>query len=235
MTGRTFLARYGYLYCLVLALILLSAAALRHTVETVSAGQVMMDTVRIVIDAGHGGMDSGTTSVSGMPEKTVNLQIARRLEKLLLLLGRKPVMTRTGEGSIHTEGETIREQKRSDLRNRLAIIHARENSLLVSIHQNHFPDPRYTGPQVFAAGDETSRLFAQVLQRRLNTALGTTREWKVSSGVYLMEHLTCPGVLVECGFLSNPGEDQKLQTPEYQKALCCILACALMEYGANPS
>lgn len=235
MTTRAFLRKYAYVYCYVLSFFLLTAALFRQSVETVSSEQALQTGVRIVIDAGHGGMDGGTTSVTGVLEKELNLQIARRLEKLLLLLGHQPVMTRTTGDSVATEGETIREQKRSDLRNRLELINQSPNTILVSIHQNHYPDSRYTGPQVFYAADDRSREFAQTLQQRFNDALGTRRACKKADGVYLMNHLQCPGVLVECGFLSSHEEEALLRTPEHQKKLCCILASALMEYGKTPA
>lgn len=229
MNTREFLRRYAYVYCYVVCFFLLMAAMLRRGVETVSSQQTLESTTRIVIDAGHGGIDGGTTSVTGVLEKELNLEIAQRLEKLLFLLGKKPVMTRTTDDSVATEGNTIREQKRSDLRNRVELINESENTILVSIHQNHYPDARYAGPQIFYADDKTSRTFAQTLQQTMNTALGTQRECKKADGVYLMRNIQCPGILVECGFLSNHEEDAKLQTPEHQKKLCCILAAALME------
>ena len=233
LTTREFLRKYAYIYCYVVSFFLLTAAFFRQSVETVSSEQTLENGVRIVIDAGHGGIDGGTTSVTGVLEKELNLQIAKRLEKLLLLLGQRPEMTRTTEDSVATEGNTIREQKRSDLRNRLDLINRSPNTILVSIHQNHYPDSRYTGPQVFHAADEQSRGFAQSLQQRFNDALGTRRECKKSDGVYLMSNLRCPGVLVECGFLSSYEEEGKLRTPEHQKKLCCILAAGLMEYVGN--
>lgn len=233
LTTREFLRKYAYIYCYVVSFFLLTAAFFRQSVETVSSEQALENGVRIVIDAGHGGIDGGTTSVTGVLEKELNLQIAKRLEKLLLLLGQRPEMTRTTEDSVSTEGNTIREQKRSDLRNRLDLINRSPNTILVSIHQNHYPDSRYTGPQVFHAADEQSRGFAQSLQQRFNDALGTRRECKKSDGVYLMSNLRCPGVLVECGFLSSYEEEGKLRTPEHQKKLCCILAAGLMEYVGN--
>lgn len=233
MKTRDFLKRYAYVYCYVVCAFLLLAAMVRQGAETVSSAQELQAGTRIVIDAGHGGIDGGTTSVTGILEKELNLQIAKRLEKLLLLLGQNPEMTRTTGESVATEGDTIREQKRSDLRNRLNLINQSSNTILVSIHQNHYPDSRYTGPQVFYAADDQSHALAQELQQAFNTALETRRECKKSDGVYLMNNLQCPGILVECGFLSSWEEDAKLQTPEHQKKLCCIIAAELMEYVCN--
>lgn len=230
MKTGDFLKRYAYVYCYVVCAFLLAAAMFRHGVETVSSAQSLESTPRIVIDAGHGGIDGGTTSVTGVLEKELNLQIAQRLEKLMVLLGHDPEMTRITSESVATEGDTIREQKRSDLRNRVALINESENTILVSIHQNHYPDSRYAGPQVFYADDEVSRTLAQCLQKTMNEAMGTVRECKKADGVYLMSNINCPGILVECGFLSNYEEDAKLQTPEHQKKLCCLIASALMEY-----
>lgn len=230
MNTREFLRRYAYVYCYVVCGFLLIAAMLRQGVETVSSQQALESKTRIVIDAGHGGIDGGTTSVTGVLEKELNLEIALRLEKLMCLLGYDPVMTRTTGESVATEGDTIREQKRSDLRNRVALVNESDNTILVSIHQNHYPDARYSGPQIFYANDEISRGFAQNLQQTMNEAFGTVRECKKADGVYLMSNIKCPGILVECGFLSNYEEEAKLRTPEHQKKLCCILAASLMEY-----
>lgn len=233
MRTRDFLRRYAYVYCYLVSLFLLAAALLRHGVQTVSSQQELLTTTRIVIDAGHGGIDGGTTSVSGVLEKEMNLQIALRLEQLMLLLGHQPVMTRTTGESVATEGNTIREQKRSDLRNRVALVNESPNTILISIHQNHYPDARYAGPQLFYANDDASRNLAQQLQLQMNEALGTVREIKKADGVYLMSNINCPGVLIECGFLSNHAEDARLQTPAYQKKLCCLIASSLMAYCAG--
>lgn len=235
MKTGAFVRRYAYVYCYVLCVFLIGAAMLRQSVETVSSIQSLSDELRIVIDAGHGGMDGGTTSVTGMVEKELNLQIALRLEKLLLLLGQNPVMSRTTDQSLSTEGSTIREQKRSDLRNRVALVNESANTLLVSIHQNHYPDARYAGPQIFYTDDAAGMALAQQLQQTMNRALGTHRECKKSDGVYLMSNIRCPGILIECGFLSNYGEDALLRTPGYQKKLCCLIASELMEYVQTPA
>lgn len=233
MNTRAFLRRYAYVYCYVLCGFLLMAAMFRHGVETVSSQQELKSKPRIVIDAGHGGIDGGTTSVTGKMEKELNLEISQRLACLLRLYGQEPEMTRTSDDSLATDGSTIREQKRSDLRNRIALANQSEKTVLVSIHQNHYPDGRYSGPQVFYADDPVSKGLAQDLQNAMNTALGYRRECKKADGVYLMSHINCPGILVECGFLSNYEENEKLQSPEHQKKLCCLIAADLLEYVAT--
>ena len=102
-----------------------------------------------------------------------------------------------------------------------------ENAFLVSIHQNIFADSQYHGAQVFY--NEESKYMAERLQTALVTALnpGSRRKSKSASGVYLMQHIQRPGLLVECGFLSNPEEEGKLRTGEYQKKLCCVIAATI--------
>lgn len=179
---------------------------------------------RIAIDAGHGGVDGGATSCTGKLESGYNLEIALRLHDLLRLLGFETVMIRTTDVSVYTEGTTIAAKKVSDLRQRVRI--ANENSLLVSIHQNHFPDGRYHGAVVLYGKQPEGRLLAERLQGLLVEHLnpGSNRRCKPADGVYLMEHIQCPGVLIECGFLSNPLEESKLRSADYQKQLCCVIA-----------
>lgn len=231
LSTRVFLRRHLYVYLYVAALCIAGAAMLRWSVERVSSEQRLALRPVLVIDAGHGGIDSGTSSPDGVRESELNLQIAKRLDTLLRLLGQKTRMTRTDSGSIDTEGETIRQKKQSDLRNRLALIQEQKNTVLVSIHQNFYPDSRYSGAQVFYAGNNDQSL-AEALQTALNTHLtpGTNRTCKRSEGVYLMRSIQCPGVLVECGFLSNPAEAERLQTADYQRRLCCVLAAALIRH-----
>ena len=232
MTTKRFLARYAYVYLYILCFFLLCAAGLRSAAEavdsdlTVSAGQT------IIIDAGHGGIDSGTTSCTGVAEKEINLQIARRLDKLLKLMGYDTVMVRTTGESIATEGETIRQQKQSDLRNRVNIANSHPEGILVSIHQNHYSDSRYWGPQIFYREDQSSRELAQKLQTALNQAVnpGNNRTAKQAENVYLMKNIQCVGLLVECGFLSNPEEEARLRNSDYQKMLCSVISSVLAGY-----
>lgn len=184
---------------------------------------------RIVVDPGHGGEDGGAVSCTGQLESGYNLAISLRLDDLLHLLGYDTAIIRKEDTSVYTKGETIAQRKASDLRERVRVVEETENALLLSIHQNQFPDGRYSGAQVFYADTPGSQELAQALQGALVSALnpGSRRKCKKSSGVYLMEHIHCPGVLIECGFLSNPAEEAKLRDPEYQKKLCCVIAATV--------
>ncbi|MBQ6997122.1 MAG: N-acetylmuramoyl-L-alanine amidase [Oscillospiraceae bacterium] len=183
----------------------------------------------IVIDAGHGGIDGGATSCSGVLESKLNLDIALRLEAVLQLLGFDTRMIRTTDTSVYTEGNTIASQKVSDLKERVRIVEDTPNALLVSIHQNTYPDGRYSGAQVFYGGADDSKSLAQTLQANLNQTLcrGSNRKSKQANGVYLMQNISCTGVLIECGFLTNPREEARLRSESYQKQLCCVIASTL--------
>lgn len=185
----------------------------------------------IVVDAGHGGIDGGATSCTGVLESALNLEISLRLNDLLQLLGMETVMIRTTDTSVYTEGNTIAAQKVSDLKERVRIVAETENAILVSIHQNTFSDSRYGGAQVFYAATQGSRELAHLLQSSLSETVnpGSNRKCKKADGVYLMEHIDAAGVLIECGFLSNPEEEAKLRSEDYQKKLCCVIASVLSQ------
>lgn len=233
MTTREYLKQYAYLYLYVVAGFLVLAAGFRQTVETVYSSQNLSQRPTIVIDAGHGGMDGGTVSCTGVPESRINLEVALRLEKLLALLGYDTVMTRTADVDLSTEGATVRQQKNSDLRNRVAAVNNVSNALLISIHQNHFTESKYSGPQIFYASDPESQNLANALQTNLNQATGSKRACKTADSVYLMQNISCPGVLVECGFLSNATEEFLLRQDGYQKKLCCVITATLAQYLEN--
>ncbi len=183
----------------------------------------------IIIDAGHGGVDGGATSCTGVLESHLNLEIALKLEPLLQLLGYETKMIRTTDISIYTQGNTIASQKVSDLKERVRIANETEKAIYISIHQNTYPDSRYGGPQVFYGNSQSAQL-AQSLQTNLNNTLGTHRKSKKGSGVYLLEHMECTGLLLECGFMSNPTEEAKLRDNTYQLQLCAIIASTLSSF-----
>ena len=185
-----------------------------------------------IIDPGHGGVDGGATSCTGKLESAFNLEISMRLRDLLHFLGYETKMVRTEDISIYTKGETIAQKKMSDLKERVRICAETDGAVLLSIHQNFFSDSRYSGAQVFYPASAGSEELAKSLQKNFISTLnpGSRRNAKKAEGVYLMEHITCPGVLIECGFLSNPQEEVKLRSAEYQKALCCVIASTVAEF-----
>ena len=181
----------------------------------------------LVIDQGHGGEDGGAVSPYGDVESNINLEISIKLKCLMCLFGDAPVMIRDTDISIHDpKANTLREKKVSDLKNRVSLINSIEDAFLISIHQNTFTDSRYSGAHIFYNCDE-SRPFAELLQKRIRNHLDptNTREAKkVPKGVYLMEHVNCPAVLAECGFLTNLRELEQLRSPSYQLKIAAIIA-----------
>lgn len=215
--------------------VLLTSEAISQTVTVISGMPIVTREHHVVIDAGHGGEDGGTTSCNGISESKINLEIALRLEDLLHLLGYNTVMIRTTDTSVYTSGTTIAQKKVSDLKERVRIVNSTQNSVLVSIHQNYFSDGRYNGAQVFYAPNEESEILAKTMQRTFVQTLniGSKRECKAATGIYLMNRIQCPGILVECGFLSNQEEEAKLLTEEYQKKIACVIAHTLSVYLSN--
>lgn len=224
------------LICLsTVAMIILLCLWGSKTVTTIAESSPPVRKRQIVLDAGHGGIDGGAISYSGIPESRYNLEITLRLRDLFHLLGYETVMIRTEDVSIYTKGETIAQKKMSDLKERVRIVNETENAVLISIHQNTFSDSQYHGAQVFYADTEGSHPFASQMQNALVQSLNpeSNRKCKQSKGVYLMEHIEKTGILVECGFLSNPEEDALLQTPDYQRKLSCVIAAAADTYLSN--
>ena len=185
----------------------------------------------IVIDPGHGGFDGGAQSESGVPEKDINLSIAKELEKLLKKKGFRVRMTRESDTALgHTESSTIRSRKTADLNERKKIIDEESPLLTVSIHLNSFKEDRSVrGAQVFYPEEDTdkktgSRALAESVQKELIKGLddGTERSVLPKNDIRLMKDIKTPIIIIECGFLSNYEEAKLLVKEDYQKktALC---------------
>lgn len=235
MKSRKKHVSFGLFYALVIGTLLLSTLVGSRAVTVISENLPIDRQHTIVIDAGHGGEDGGATSCTGVLESRFNLEIALRLNDLFHLLGYDTLMIRTSDTAIYTQGSTIAQKKVSDLKERVRIVNETENGLLLSIHQNFFADSRFSGAQVFYAATADSEALAKQLQSTFVATLnpGSNRRSKKASGIYLMEHISVTGVLIECGFLSNPEEEAKLRTPEYQKKLCCTVAATVSQYLSN--
>ena len=212
----------------------LCAFPLLRTPEAADAAAFLPETpVTVILDAGHGGEDGGASTADGVLERGINLEIALRLRDLLAFAGVDTQMIRDTDTAVYSgDCRTISQKKVSDLKNRASMVNAVENGLLVSIHQNYFEQTKYCGAQVFFAKTDSSKALAERIQQSLreNVDAANHRQCKPSQSVYLMEHIECTGVLIECGFLSNYEEAKRLQTDAYQKKLSAAICGAITEY-----
>ncbi len=200
------------------------------------AEQVMANppTPYILIDAGHGGADGGAVATDGTMEKNINLPISLTVADMLRVFGYRVRTTRDADVSIHDAGvEGLRHQKVSDIRNRVAL--ANGAALTVSIHQNQFPQSQYHGTQVFYSPNHPmSEGVGKAIRGQVIALLQpeNTRPLKKGSGdIYLLKHAPTPTVLVECGFLSNPAELEKLKTPDYQRQMAFAITAGVLQHG----
>ena len=222
-------------YILILVILLSVTIGGSHVVTVISENAPVNGRRTVVIDAGHGGVDGGATSCTGVLESQFNLEIAQKLNDLFHLMGINTVMIRNTDCSVYTEGETIAQKKVSDLKERVRIVNSTENCILVSIHQNLFSDGKYSGAQVFYAPTEGSQSLAKSIQSKFKQTLNpdSHRQEKKADNIYLMQHIHCPGVLVECGFLSNPQEEYLLRTVSYQQKICAVIASSISNFIDN--
>lgn len=189
--------------------------------------------VTVIVDPGHGGEDGGAVSSSGVEESQINLAVSLQVNDLLRLMGQRTVMTRTEDVSICDQGlDTIRQRKASDLKNRVALVNGTENAVLLSIHQNSLPSSPVThGAQVFWNRQEGAEALAMLVQDSLNGTINAGNEKhakQIPPTIYLMKNITAPGIIVECGFLSNGSETQRLQDPAYQRKLAAAVTAGCL-------
>lgn len=180
----------------------------------------------IIIDVGHGGEDPGTM-YEDIYEKDINLAISLELEKELTRLGATVELIRNDDYDLSKPNASWR--KKSDFDNRIKIINNSGADYYLSIHLNYLGDSSYYGPQVFYNTKvESNQYIANQIQLELNKELKTDREIKlIPSSTYMYKELIVPGVLIECGFLSNAHERNLLVKEEYQKKIARIIATSI--------
>ena len=191
----------------------------------------------IVIDAGHGGEDGGASTYGDVIEKELNLLIASDLCDTLRFCGVNVVMTRTEDILLYDKNSDHKGKKKSqDLAKRLEIANSTENAILISIHMNAFPEEKYKGLQVyFSPHTESSYKLANSIQNNVRTYIAPNNNRKVKkadSKIYLLDRFKSTGILIECGFLSNPEEYELLCSEEYRKQLSCIMAKSILDFIA---
>ncbi len=189
----------------------------------------------IIIDAGHGGEDGGAISSDGTKEKDLNLSVALNLGKLLESEGYSVLYTRTDDTMLYTD--STRNKKMQDLMNRLNIAKENENAVFISIHMNKFSQEKYSGLQVFFSdNNKQSENLANIIQSNTQKFQQNenTRETKVAgSNIYLLHNIKNPAVLVECGFLSNKNECEKLKNETYRKEIALVIYSSVIEFFEN--
>ena len=185
----------------------------------------------VVIDAGHGGRDSGA-SYGGIYEKDLTLSISERIAEFLSLYDVEVKMTRTEDKLLCDDSS--KHKKRDDLLNRLKFASSFENQIFVSIHINKFPESKYKGLQVFhSVNNPFSESLALVLQSNVKETLQRDNNRaikKSTSSIYLLDRIKCPAVLIECGFISNDEERELLVSELYQKRLAFTIANSIIEF-----
>ena len=192
----------------------------------------------VVLDAGHGGEDGGAAASDGTNEKDINLQITQRISPLFDWFGIRYLSVRKEDILIGNNTlPTIRERKVSDLRRRMQLVNDLPDAVLLSIHQNYYVEEKYTGTQVFYAPfAEGSEELADCIQRSVCGRIqpDNTRRIKPTEGtVFLLDKAEKPSVMVECGFLSNPEERERLKDTLYQTKLAYCIVCGYCEYINN--
>ena len=184
----------------------------------------------IVIDAGHGGIDPGKIGIHGEQEKEINLKIAEILKTFLELDGYEVVMTRTEDGGLYDENTS--NKKVQDMKRRIEVIEEADPILVVSIHQNSYSEEYVKGGQVFYYGtSEVSKNLAESIQKQLKQLdPENKREAKANTSYYLLKKTSRPIVIVECGFLSNAAEADKLSNPLYEERLAFRIFMGIVQH-----
>ena len=214
------------MFAVALGIIVLSQK-LSSYVQSAAVGE---KEVEVVIDAGHGGADPGKVGVNNVLEKDINLQIAKKIQRNLENIGISVAMTRDDDQGFYDDAAG--NKKLADMEKRVKMIEEVEPKVVVSIHQNSYSDSSVTGAQVFYHGlSKEGETLAQVLQEELWTLNPEKkRQIKANDTYYMLRKTKVPTVIVECGFLSNYEEAQKLMEETYQEELSLAITNGIIKW-----
>ena len=214
----------------ILALLLLAFVLRGRKQDAASYGQ---GRTTLVIDPGHGGIDCGALGADGTRESDLNLAIALKLRAMAELYGQDNALIRQDDS---TKCDTESYSEHRDLECRTALVCAEQNPVYISIHQNDYPTGQPSGAQViYAAGEESKALGTITHANLLETLYPKSRRVAepATKKLYILSHLDCPAILVECGFVSNAIDLENLKKPAYQTALAAILMGSYLQYSQN--
>ena len=192
--------------------------------------------IKIVLDAGHGGVDGGVSGVStGVKESEINLKVVKKLAYYLESCGMGVVLTRSTDAGLY--GMATSNLKKKDMKKRQDIIRSAQPNLVVSIHMNQYSVSTRRGAQVFyKEGDEFSKILANSIQNSFNSMEEAVRECSALTGdYYILNCSSYPSVICECGFLSNPQDEALLITDKYQDSIAYAVFKGIVGYLSQTS
>ncbi len=216
---------------LLIALALITASILCSVgiVAVVESKAIPRPKYTIVIDAGHGGRDDGSTGVTGVKESDINLKIAKTLKVYLETLGIKVILTRADGNGLYDANAT--NFKASDMAKRIEIIDNAKADMVISIHCNSYKNSSESGAQAFyQEDDENGKKFAEDIQSQLINQLNGARDSANKGDFYILKESKTTAVLIECGFLSNPNEEKLLNSTNYQNKVAYAIMCGVVKY-----
>lgn len=229
--------RLGWLLCMIGMVMVFGALTYQELDKAHSVSAEAKIERLLIIDPGHGGDDGGAVSADGVQEAELNLAVSQKLHLLAILCGMETRMTRSAaEISYPTEAGSIAARKVADQKQRVRLINDTQNAFVISIHQNQYPTPGPHGAQVLYGSAPESKELGELLQELLVTQLDPQNRRvaaPIPDDVYLFKNISCPSVLVECGFLSNAEECQRLQSASYQTSLAMTILSSYLQYNQN--
>lgn len=214
------------LFIVIVGIIVASQTLSRY----VESAKIAESEVQVVIDAGHGGEDPGKVGVNDVLEKDLNLQIAQKVKKHLEEAGISVAMTREDDIGFYEDG--VANKKLADMQKRVALINETNPKVTVSIHQNSYTDSSVKGAQVFYhTGSKEGEAFALLMQEELRAIdEDNQRQIKGDSTYYMLKQTQVPTIIVECGFLSNYEEAEKLTREDYQNAVAQAISSGIIKW-----
>ncbi len=209
-------------------------AVLRYSYSSATFRADRVSTKTVIVDAGHGMPDGGAVGAGGTIEQEINLEISKKTKEVLEGKGYRVIMTRDTEESLaKSEESTIRKMKIDDMKKRLDIMKNSDADLFISIHMNSYPDSSVNGLRLFYSGNHAEiKPLAEAIQKDISD-ITSAKAYAIKTAdkdLFLMKNPPVPAILIECGFLTNPTEEKKLNDEEYQKKLSWAIADAIDAY-----
>jgi N-acetylmuramoyl-L-alanine amidase len=217
-----------FLICILFILSIISCVSSDKSIPINSRRSILG--LVIAIDPGHGDIDHGAISDSGVKEDKLNLQVSLILKEKLKDAGATVFMTRESNEVDYSGDSSTR--KRRDLENRAKLIRTSNPNAVISIHMNKYPNKKFYGPQTFFLKDNPEgKKLAEDIQKQLLNSLPSYKKFRIVEGEYFMLHVVdSPSVLVECGFLSNIDDTKRLQEPSYQQKIAESIFKGICDY-----